>query len=87
MSAFQGTMKDGREIAVKRLSKNSRNGLDDFMNEVVLIAKLQHRNLLQMLGCCMERNERILVYEFMKNKSLDKFIFGMYVLFRNIYYY
>lgn len=71
-------MDDGQEIAVKRLCKPSRTGLDDFMNEATLIAKLQHRNLLRLLGCCMEGDEMILVYEFMKNSSLDTFIFGMH---------
>ncbi|KAG5593635.1 hypothetical protein H5410_034867 [Solanum commersonii] len=72
---YKGRLSDGQEIAVKRLSECSKQGVEEFQNEVSLASKLQHVNVLQLQGFCIEKEEKILVYEYMSNRSLDFYLY------------
>ncbi|XP_071698917.1 G-type lectin S-receptor-like serine/threonine-protein kinase At4g27290 [Rutidosis leptorrhynchoides] len=73
---YKGFLEDGQEVAVKRLSRCSNQGVEEFKNEILFISKLQHRNLVKILGYCIQGEERLLVYEYMPNKGLDLYIYS-----------
>ncbi|RXH98796.1 hypothetical protein DVH24_011121 [Malus domestica] len=73
---YKGTLSDGRGVAVKQLSVASHQGKSQFVSEIATISAVQHRNLVKLYGCCIEGGHRILVYEYLENKSLDQALFG-----------
>ncbi|KAA8529030.1 hypothetical protein F0562_033482 [Nyssa sinensis] len=72
---YKGRLEDGREIAVKKLSQSSNQGMREFRNEAKLLARVQHRNVVNLLGYCAHGAEKLLVYEYVANESLDKLLF------------
>ncbi|OWM77492.1 hypothetical protein CDL15_Pgr016889 [Punica granatum] len=75
-TVYQGTLKNGTQVAVKRLSAESKQGLREFLTEINTITNVKHPNLVQLIGCCVEGTNRILVYEYLENNSLDHALLG-----------
>ncbi|GLU14109.1 hypothetical protein SLE2022_306980 [Rubroshorea leprosula] len=73
---YKGKLSDGRVVAVKQLSVASHQGTSQFVTEIATISMVQHRNLVKLYGCCIEGSRRLLVYEYLENKSLDQALFG-----------
>ncbi|GKV43379.1 hypothetical protein SLEP1_g50677 [Rubroshorea leprosula] len=84
---YTGILHDRREVAIKRLSTGSGQGVTEFKNEELLIAKLQHNNHARLLGFCIQGEEKILIYEYMPNNSLDSFLFGKLFWMRTLLYW
>ncbi|XP_042032411.1 rust resistance kinase Lr10-like [Salvia splendens] len=74
-SVYKGKLRSGHLVAVKLLGKSTRNG-QDFINEIATIGRIHHVNVVQLVGYCAERSKRALIYDFMPNGSLDKYIFN-----------
>ncbi|KAG9135263.1 hypothetical protein Leryth_024674 [Lithospermum erythrorhizon] len=75
-SVYKGTLSDERIVAVKKLSVSSSQGKSQFVAEIAAISAVQHRNLVKLYGCCIDGDNRLLVYEYLENRSLDKALFG-----------
>ncbi|XP_068645450.1 cold-responsive protein kinase 1-like [Aristolochia californica] len=75
-TVYKGTLKNGRQVAVKALSTESRQGIQEFLTEIDVITNVKHPNLVELVGCCVQGNNRILVYEYVENNSLDRALLG-----------
>ncbi|KFK38286.1 hypothetical protein AALP_AA3G094700 [Arabis alpina] len=73
---FRGVLRDGTQVAVKSLSAESKQGTREFLTEINLISNIHHPNLVKLIGCCIEGNNRILVYEYLENNSLSSVLLG-----------
>ncbi|XP_011006887.1 PREDICTED: putative serine/threonine-protein kinase isoform X1 [Populus euphratica] len=75
-TVYKGTLKSGTQVAVKTLSAQSKQGVQEFLNEIKTISKVKHPNLVELIGCCAQGTNRILVYEYVENSSLDRALLG-----------
>jgi hypothetical protein len=77
MKSNKGILLNGTKLAVKLLTTKSHQGIDDFLNEVVSITGVRHKNLVKLKGCCLHRTQRLLVYEYVENKNLAEALWGI----------
>ena len=87
MSGMQGYLQAdaNRPVAVKQLfNKNNQSGMAEFLNEVVVVTAIKHRNLVNLKGCCVREDQRLLVYEFMDNNDLEHHLFRKITITRKI---
>lgn len=73
---YRGVLRDDAQVAIKCLSAESRQGANEFLTEINVISRIRHPNLVELLGCCVEDNHRILVYEYLENNSLSRSLLG-----------
>ena len=73
---MQGTLKNKTQVAVKLLSAESKQGIQEFLTEIDTITNVKHPNLVELIGCCVQGDNRILVYEYVENSSLDRVLLG-----------
>jgi serine/threonine protein kinase len=76
-SVYKGKLRNGKLVAVKVLSLESRQGAKEFLNELMAISNVSHENLVKLYGYCVEGNQRILVYNYLENNSLAQTLLGM----------
>ncbi|XP_048446973.1 putative serine/threonine-protein kinase [Pyrus x bretschneideri] len=75
-TVYKGILKSGKHVAVKTLSARSKQGVREFLNEINAISNVRHPNLVELIGCCVQGADRVLVYEYVENKSLDHALLG-----------
>ncbi|KAK9025483.1 hypothetical protein V6N11_038350 [Hibiscus sabdariffa] len=75
-SVYKGRLKNGNFAAIKVLSAESRQGVKEFVTEIKVISEIEHENLVKLYGCCVEDNQRILVYNYLENNSLSQTLLG-----------
>lgn len=73
---LQGTLPNGNVVAVKQLFAKTTQSIDEFLNEVVLLTGMKHRNLVNLKGCCIREQQRLLVYEYVDNYDVDQVLLG-----------